>query len=331
MPKEISHIALAESVRDQLTGGSIFHEPVMTHVNLFLYGAVAPDVPYFYLVGPRIKLIQSLTRQFHTPDESSLVPILDFLRQFPQKDPDALAFAAGLCCHILSDTHFHPMVYYFAGMDGVHKGATARHRLFETAMDLYFRQSLTDDRKKSLWFLFRRLEIPVKRFRYLFHALFNLKNDRLARYLNRSIQFHQMIQALFFSPKIYNIIQYLNDRSLIRGAEYLALCYSHTGPAILEFFNKPITFLDPCRGTVQTVTLKHLAEKTANRVITLLDIIEDTLLKKGDVVSVIDHPDRPEIRPCPAGKRNSFKYWYGLNHPDQMLFQSLQTNEGDTH
>ena len=136
MPKEITHFALARQLRYRLPQGSPFYEPVRTFPLLFRLGAIAPDIPFFYLAGPHKRKVQAISRHYHRTDGEALRPLLQFLDT--HKSPKALALAAGVVCHLVTDTVFHPMVFYFAGMDGVHPGATGRHRQFETAMDLHF-------------------------------------------------------------------------------------------------------------------------------------------------------------------------------------------------
>ena len=117
---------------------------------LFVLGGVTPDINFYCMAGPGAKQIQALSAPFHRPDRKALTPVLEFLdRRLAngKKDLPALALAAGAICHIMADTVFHPLVYYFAGMDGVHPGATVRHRQFETAMDLYFWQ----DGRRDHW------------------------------------------------------------------------------------------------------------------------------------------------------------------------------------
>ena len=321
MPKEITHIALAEALHRHLPPDSLFHGPVKTHLHLFLYGSVAPDVPYFYVWGPDTKAIQKLTQPFHTSDATALVSILNFLNRFPEKDPGALAFAAGLCCHILSDTHFHPMVYYFAGMDDVHQGATTRHRFFETAMDLHFRQFLRDKRRASLGFLYRHLEMSRGRFSYLFRILFGLRDGQHTRYLDRSIRYHQRIQTLFLSSFVYNIIRGLTNRGIIRQRRFLALCYPDKYPSRLAFFNRPVSYQDPCRGSFHTHTMEHLTQLTVARSIRLLDIIERAMSTGGRLLDAVRNPDLPEIRPCPADDVSDFKYWHQKDSIEEMLFR----------
>ena len=141
MPKEIAHFALARKTADALPKGLIFSNAVDRFFNLFVLGAVAPDIYFYYLAGPDKDRIQGLSKPFHRSDKKALLPVLSFLENREGQtgeDLPALALAAGVICHIMSDTRFHPLVYYYAGMDRIHKGATARHRQFETALDIWF-------------------------------------------------------------------------------------------------------------------------------------------------------------------------------------------------
>jgi hypothetical protein len=321
MPKEIAHIALAEQIAAQLPQTSLFWGPVTACRHLFLYGAVAPDVPYFYLAGTKAKWIQNLTARFHTRSADSLMPVLNFLGHFPQKDPDALAFAAGVCCHLLCDTLFHPMVYYFAGLDNVHEGATARHRMFETAMDIHFLQKLSDSRLRSLTHLYRHLETGKKRFHQLFHRLYQLTGKGDARYLSRAILWHRTIQQLFFAPGFYHLLRGMNRYGIIRQKRFHSLVYPFRKRVKLTFFNRPVTFTDPCRGTTQTTTIKALSHKAAENAVAVLRIIESALIANEDLFKVTQHPDLPDIRPCLAGRPDQFKYWFNKQNLEQMLYE----------
>ncbi|RLB91998.1 MAG: hypothetical protein DRH26_07135, partial [Deltaproteobacteria bacterium] len=161
MPKEITHWTLAATVANKLPKCSLFFDPIRSHPNLFLLGAITPDIPFYYLAGPKTALIQALSAPFHGTDGRALLPALTFLDNYPDQNPAALAFAAGVICHLLADTLFHPLVYYFAGMDGLHPGATARHRKFETAMDLYFLHLSQGRSPVSLARVIKNLEVST--------------------------------------------------------------------------------------------------------------------------------------------------------------------------
>ena len=94
MPKEITHFALASELSRFIPGNTLFHGPVKEFPNLFLLGAVAPDIPFFYQAGRNREGVQNLSAPFHRTDGRALEPVLDFLAR--DSSPPALALAAGV-------------------------------------------------------------------------------------------------------------------------------------------------------------------------------------------------------------------------------------------
>ncbi|MCP3876286.1 MAG: hypothetical protein GY699_24480 [Desulfobacteraceae bacterium] len=325
MPKEIAHLKIAEKVFQSLPSTSLFHTPIHQFYTVFLYGAVAPDTPFYYIIGPYSKQIQSLAAPLHAPDSSSLVPILNLLKHFPEKSSDALAFAAGVCCHILSDTIFHPLVYYFSGFDSIHTGATTRHRIFETAMDFYF-WSFGDAKKKfSLTHISQNLNISEKRLIYLFKNLFDIKNNNSKKYINHAIKSHQLFQYLFMNFTVYKIIRFLNKNKIIIRPKDEALCYPYDKPVSINFFNKTFQYKDPCQGTFHTASMDDLVQKTINRVITLLNILEENYISGKDSNTVLNHPDLPKI--CPDLPHKKLDVFYGSEQKDieNIIYHDVKT------
>jgi len=91
MPKEITHFALAGQLARALSVNSPFYGPVNKYPNLFLLGAVTPDIPFYYLAGPDRELVQNLSEPFHR--RHALAPVLEFLEQ--DSSSPSLALPAG--------------------------------------------------------------------------------------------------------------------------------------------------------------------------------------------------------------------------------------------
>ncbi len=106
------------------------------------------------------------------------MPVLTFLEpiQSPDVDARALSLGAGIICHILADTVFHPLVYYHSGMSRVHPGATARHRRFETALDLYFLHLAGPGFRTCLGRILSQTEVTQENLLRHLGRLFSLEN-----------------------------------------------------------------------------------------------------------------------------------------------------------
>ncbi len=306
MPKEITHWTLAAALAKKLPRDSLFYQPVQSFSNLFLLGAVTLDIPFYYLAGPKTAVIQNLSAPFHGGDARALEPVLTFLDKNPGKEPAVLAFAAGVICHILADTMFHPLVFYFAGMDGVHSGATARHRQFETAMDLHLWHLYRP--QASLALVLRSLEVPKKKL-YMFLAdLF--QGTRLEkRYLVPALYSHMVLQYLFRSAMAWKAFAFLNRKTGWIPDKVIGLIYPWNGPVNLPFFSQKLRYRDPCSGAFFSSKIQDMVEETAMVGKDLLLLISTTLAQGRSAIRVLDSPDLPKIRPGLA--RDIFFFWRG--------------------
>ncbi len=316
MPKEIAHWSLAAATAEKLPRDSLFYKPIHSFPNLFLMGAITPDIPFYYLAGPKLAVIQSLSIPFHGRDERSLFPVLAFLDQHPDKDPAVLAFAAGVICHILADTLFHPLVYYFAGMKGIHPGATARHRQFETAMDLHFWQYRP---RVSLVQIFKGLEVSEKRLNRFLSDLFQVKSRSEQRYLRPALYFHMTLQYLFRSSMAHKIFAFLGRKTPWIPDKIIGLIYPCNGPVNLVFFNQMFLYKDPCTGTVFSTKISRVAEKNAIAGAGLLSLISEALVQDQPAVRVLECPDLPKIRPDLP--REDFVFWRGKYDLEADLYR----------
>lgn len=293
MPKEIAHFVLARKTAGLLPEGSIFQGAVAAYPTLFTLGAVAPEICFYRLAGPDAAAVQALSLPFHRTDSSALAPVLAFL-EARRNHRAALALAAGVVCHILSDTRFHPLVYYYAGMDGVHSGATARHRQFETAMDLWF---WAQDRcEPRLSRLVKCLEIPKPRLVRLLTALFR-PETRLKNEVSQALRWHMGLQYLFIAPWMKQILTLF--RRLGRPFPALAsgMVYPFAHPVALPFFSGPVSFQDPCTGEGHETRMAEMTDKAVDATLKALSMISRALREGQPLSRVLEDPQLPVIRP----------------------------------
>lgn len=292
MPKEITHWYLADRIRAGIPGESVFHGPCHEYENLFFLGAVTPDTPFYYLLGPGSKPVRAASGQFHTPDRRALRPVLRFLERFPEAP--ALALAAGVMCHLVSDTMFHPLVVYFSGKDGVHDGATARHRQFETAMDLHVRFLAGKKTRVSLGRIVRGRKIPRRQLNGLLSGLFGL-NGREAQ-LGNALFSHCLFTAAFRNYAAYRAVKWLNRKGVISDT-VPATAYPLKQPEPLPFFSRSICFRDPESGRPCRAGIPEMVLETATRANELLGMIAGGMNRGKDLLTLLDFPGLPEIRP----------------------------------
>ncbi|MCF8090915.1 MAG: zinc dependent phospholipase C family protein [Desulfotignum sp.] len=299
MPKEISHWYLAGLVRENLPEKSVFYKPLHTHENLFFLGAVAPDIPFYYLLGPKKNRIQAASDPFHSPDARALAPVLSFFDSmiFSQPDPAALSLGAGIICHILSDTAFHPLVYYYSGIFPEHPGATARHRQFETALDLYFQHLAGPGARTCLGSILENVEVSKSLLLKLLGKLFNLAGYHERTCLGYAVRSQAFYQTLFRCTFLYRILHRMNQTRHRMSDSALSLIYPVKQGVALPFFYQKFQYQDPVTGRHCKASIPDLTRQVKRSGLCLLDMVSAKLAQQIPTGSLTGHPDLPEIRP----------------------------------
>lgn len=321
MPKELAHWTLAAKVSGKLKKTSLFFKPVQQFPNLFLYGAIAPDTPYTYVFGPENRWVQNLSSRFHCSSRRALVPVLDFLEQCSQKDPAALAFSAGLICHIIADTIFHPLVEYYSGDMDRDEGAVTRHHLFETAMDYYFWKYSDDLNRVSVHRILKKTAVPYSWLIQYLTALFDITDDPRSRYIHPALLSHRLYQYLFRSRPVVSFFDSMHQKNRLIPARNHALMYPFKSPVTLPFFETDIYYRHPADGSEAVTTLAALAGQTANHALAVLDLVDEHLINGKKLSAVLHHPALPKISPGLA--KDNFRYWTGNPDLESLLFNDL--------
>ena len=326
MPKEIAHFTMARMMRDQMIRARMeddqtiedqsgkdlageaygpFREAVRRYPSLFILGAVVPDINFYCMAGSGAKEIQALSAPFHRCDRRALLPVFEFIdrrlarrKAVSQGDLPALALAAGVVCHILADTIFHPLVYFYAGMDGVHPDATVRHRQFETAMDLYFWQ--TDPKERGHW-IGRRIsaaEISNQALVSLLGDLYQAGPLGGPPAVRRAIRWHKGIQYLFFARWMKQIMAGCRKMGRPLSGKATGLTYPFSRGVALPFFSGKIIFQDPCTGVKKESRTMEMAREAVDEALRVLALAAQSIRKEGALVPfLMDHPGLPVIRP----------------------------------
>lgn len=321
MPKEITHFALAEQVNRALPETSKFFQPVKKLPMLFLIGAVCPDSPFYYQLGPKKKQIQALASPLHLPAKEALLPVLKFLNH--HRTPAALALAAGIVSHTMSDTTFHPLVYYYAGMKGLHTGADARHRFFETAMDLHFQYLFHGPTR--LHKVIRQAKISKSELYQLLSSLF-LPQCPETTFLKHALQWHATLQALFGASAIRKGTTIMAKTPHPVPDLTAGLIYPYDTPCFLPFFSGRLKYRHPCSGSFYATDLLTLIQKAVNATLAVLDTIDRNMGRcknneknKSLESLVLADTDLPEISPdLPV---NTFSTWHGQQDIRSTIYQ----------
>lgn len=173
MPKEITHIQLAEAIKGELLQSNGYGSPeiknaLAKHGNVFSFGSISPDIFFYDIVLPfdgrhalrggpwgdaihgnrgenTMAHIFAMAEILNSPQ---LQKSMGYKDKMPKDDADlCLTFGAGYLTHVALDTVMHPLVYYFSGNyyaddPSAKKWGEARHRAIETLLDLLVLQKL---------------------------------------------------------------------------------------------------------------------------------------------------------------------------------------------
>lgn len=274
MPKEYAHWTLAEKVYLAVQDPEL-KSLLAENKGLYELGAVAPDIPFYTFWGRRGREFLSAGWNLHGQDGKNTFAFLSNLNRFYnlQNDDDGnrliWAFMLGVITHIMADSQFHPMVYYFSGSRlhpdrKVSKKATCRHRMIETYLDLHYMQTFSLSHRGKLGAILEKLEIKRTGLATLLSCLFFSRDDYPQRIIQRSIWRHKVIQSQFFSIPYKMILSILNKFPFINLDDVVVLFYPRQRDLPIPFFHKPIRFLHPVTGKMFEQTLTDLENCVVN-------------------------------------------------------------------
>jgi hypothetical protein len=149
MPKEISHIVIAQEVLAELKGSgySLLARIIEENLPAFCLGTIIPDA-FFYDVAPSLKISKSIvqvSRALHLKEtgknDKRAVGLFEAISLDPRAWHSKAAFAAGIVTHTVSDRIVHGVIDHYTTTWG-HEGrlAIASHRQIETLIDMVLLQ-----------------------------------------------------------------------------------------------------------------------------------------------------------------------------------------------
>jgi hypothetical protein len=149
MPKELTHILIAQDVVKQLkrSGQQVLARVIKRNLSAFYLGAIIPDA-FFYDVIRLCKTPKNsvqIARTLHSKEtlknDQKAISFFDQIGADRRVWTSTLAFAAGIVTHTVSDRIIHGVIDYYTTNWG-QKGslAIASHRQIETLIDMVLLQ-----------------------------------------------------------------------------------------------------------------------------------------------------------------------------------------------
>ena len=262
---------LAEKVFHSLEDSG-FKALVAGYKNLYDLGAVIPDTPFYHFLGRRRRDFLSAGWRLHGQDGEDTFAFLPVVsRFFDLKSNDSVwAFLLGALTHLVADSAFHPLVYYFSGNPlhpdpEISRGAACRHRLIETFLDLHYMQRVSFDHKGKLAVVLENDDIDQIQFTALLSCLFFASYDYSPREIHKTLRLHKSVQSSFYKRSYAGVLKAVNLISLHSLDDITALFYPRKRDLPVPFFQDPIPYLHPVTGEECLESLYEIENRVIHR------------------------------------------------------------------
>jgi hypothetical protein len=267
MPKEMTHWIIAGKALNRIDESGKIFKILSSGENLYYLGAVLPDTPAYLITGKDKKTVQALDREFHDPAGSSLAPAASLVQKYGESvPPEIMALLAGTITHIITDSVFHPFVFYYCGHD------TQKHYRLETYIDLYF-MSLYKEKFKSFRKILKNVETDIETVSDFMSLYFDRESSLKKNSYRKSLHQHALIQNAWFKPLLRKTSRGFNLIPGINLNQKLELFY----PSGLKnkIFQDEYSYRDPVTGEKKRTTITDLAEEAIRRITIILQGLDE--------------------------------------------------------
>ncbi len=277
MPREFVHWWVVDTATARLSPSPV-KQLLQENRAAVLLGAMAPDAPYYYRLGTLHaveKVAEAIHGYFGNDTRDSVRKIIATAAQAPLHEPlqQALhrrataAMVLGLISHLVTDSIFHPMIFYFSG-DYYHPDrkqrliARRRHRVLEVFLDRAMREQSLWVKETSMLELFQKADSSLSQtWRQLDQSLpAQLDNGGEFTFWRSAFQQMALLQRAFANPLLGHIFSGL--RTLAPGKlGCLAALFAYQGFRAPLSFADALEFRNPVTGEERRATLLELLEQ----------------------------------------------------------------------
>ena len=271
MPKELTHWHVAHEVLKQDLPPEVTKR-IKTNRDLYFLGAIAHDIPFYDLSQPPETRIERIGNQLHGANgENTMFPLIEILEQallYPEAD-SLVSFVLGMLTHYVADSTFHPLVYYLSGNyfdsnPGERSKAVFRHRLLETAIDLWLEAEKPLPHPQNLLFLWYKTGSRGNKALALVIDHYAMEQDKgVSAHFKTAWRYHRILQSAFKWSVPWRILS-LYRRFGHPGVEkHEALFYPQ--PINLSFLDTLFEWRHPVKGDQYSMTLGQLYSQSVER------------------------------------------------------------------
>lgn len=253
MPKEITHIHIAELIRDALPE-KLAHT-LNQHSHTYQFGSMSPDMYYYDITlpfekKPDLEYGEYIHGRYGNDNSVHVLWMIEQTRKIrldrPAEADARLAFLCGYLTHVAADVIFHPYIYsvsgnYYDPDPEKRKQAEIRHRMFETCLDFYILglrgQTLDEFGLLDRIRLDRNWKNPILEF-YGTSLKEHGAGDEVTRFSKRAFHKSRMIIRMFQSAFVGGLLVRLNRPLNGKLSIFSNLCYGkHTMKGKIDYAN----------------------------------------------------------------------------------------------
>lgn len=282
MPKEITHLVLADRVAEVLSAtgvGACIHN----NTEFYRYGSVMPDTPFYSSEKHgSFSLINTGMAIHGTPPGNTMAPYIRLAEDFDiSRDNRLLSLICGALVHMITDSTFHPSVIYFSGSD------LYRHYRFETLLDCHFAQISCSGTPRRISDILHSMDDQTECLIQWMLRFYGLPGQQ--KPVRSALKRHGTLQALFFKRWAcygYKVLTFLK-RS--KDTHNTALFYPPDLVCNSQFFNTGFKYRHPVTGQPFNTSIETLSEEVIAKAVSILSAIntEDTGGSLADLLSTL--------------------------------------------
>lgn len=329
MPKERTHWILADKILDS-PGCPELKKIISSNRNLYYVGAVAPDIPLYYLWGREKERIRKAFEKTHGKNGGNTLSFLaEFVRNYGNAlPPSSWAFLSGIVCHVMADSQFHPMVIYFCGTsqnanEAERRISSARHNTFETYLDLHYSSKKDLLNEGLLINSLKNIEIPESLLldivRFYLVGMEEFPED----VIRRAIYLHAKIQEAFSSSLAGKIITFLDLIPVLDLKDFRALFYPDREITSVPFFQKPISYRHPVTGEYRNERVEDIESRVKEEALKIFRVIEEFLTgRQTRAIGPLESLVGPRLDTGLPRKSNHAMKYFDIHDIKKMLFAS---------
>lgn len=310
LPKDITHWIIAEEIYENLENEEI-KKIIARYKDLYYIGAISFDIPFF-AVGKDSKKRNAISDSLHK--NSSYSTLAKILGEKEVVSGAALAFLLGTISHIIVDSSFHPLIFYYTGdyhdKDNTkRKLAITKHREFESKLDLYFRNKIKLKNHYLMTNSYKNKKISKDELNSLLsreYAVFErLHNDEISSMLKSYMSF----QYLFSSKVLYYTLKLINKFSKQDLSETIALFYPKKDCIDYSFYENNISYKHPVTGEDYNESILDIKERAVERSVSIFSLFANDGTREN-LINVLKEIEIPNLDTDMVGvTSNEMKYF----------------------